>query len=569
MTGLGMIIPVLNGFVDPDKYEPLLTKWPRVAEAVKYSPLPLDNSSIFAIIVLIVLTCTYLENICYYLSQSFANKLSMEVADNLRGKIFNRYLSFGKSFHDKKNIGELNLILTSFVSAVAQHLHHVSMWLMVSGFCLGFLLLMLVISWRLTLTALLLIPIVHLISTRMTKVLNSASQNEADSTVELSELSHDILSNLTLVQLSASEKEEEEAFKRLSSEIASSGITSRNRRSAIPRIADTINSTGIILLACGAAFLFFKVENSSIGRLSAFFISLKRLTSHLELFISYWTQCLTNIPSLEKVAWIFDDSDKTFLKSGTLEIPEKIEELEFKNVSFSYDEKSNYLNEITFTAKRGEMIAIIGQTGAGKTTLVNLIPRFYEPSSGVILLNKINLKDLSSSTLRTKISFVNQHPFILNKTIKENISYGLKPEQWNKELLIEATKNAHFLSFIKSLPNGFDTMLGPKGVRLSGGELQRLSLARAFLRNPDILILDEPTSALDAITEKHIQEALLTLIPNRITILIAHRLATIKACSQVIVMEQGRIVENGTTAELWEKEGGLFRHYCNLQGIVH
>ena len=231
-------------------------------------------------------------------------------------------------------------------------------------------------------------------------------------------------------------------------------------------------------------------------------------------------------------------------------------EVQFDNVRFGYDKSNPILKGINFTAKPGEMIGLVGKSGAGKSTTINLLCRFYEPDAGAIVIDGVKASDIDLHLMRNQIGLVLQEPFLFNGTVAENIAYG-KPDAPFEEIMAAAkAANAH--NFVLSKPDGYDTVVGEKGSKLSGGERQRVSIARAILHNPRILILDEATSSVDVETEKQIQEAIGRLIEGRTTFAIAHRLSTLRNASRLIVLEKGEIAEIGTHAELMEKKGVFY-----------
>ena len=565
LTGLGMVIPILNGLVDPNRYLALL-KSPPWSTYLQRLPWELDNTTLFGGIVFLALLCAYLENWFLYLGQSYSARLAMDTAHLLRVRIFSRYLGFAKRYYDHRSIGELSVAISTFVTAVAQYIHHISMCFVVACFSCAFVLLMLLISWRLTVFAMFLLPLTHFASKTLTRHLSEASQDEVDHTVHLSQHVQDVLQNITLTQLTGQEQRELQRLERTSAAIQRHGLISRNKRFLIPRIVDTINTTGIVVLACAAAFLFFKIEATSIGRLSAFFIALRRFTSHVEQFLSYWMQCIANVPSLKLVLKIFDDSDKSFINSGTKEFKGVSGQICFNDVTFGYGNDTLQLQNVSFTAVPGTMTAIVGATGSGKTTLVSLIPRFYDTLAGTIAIDGTDIRDFDLKSLRRHMAIVSQHPLVFSDTLRNNLTYGLEQHQAHDALVRDAVERAELGAFVAALPKGLDTYIGAQGVHLSGGELQRVAIARAILRDPDILILDEATSALDAETEASIQKALDYLVEDRVVFVIAHRLTTIRRANQIIVLEGGRIVEHGSSRELLAL-GGTFQRYCELQGI--
>ena len=253
-------------------------------------------------------------------------------------------------------------------------------------------------------------------------------------------------------------------------------------------------------------------------------------------------------------------------KPGALEVPHLAGNILIQDVSFRYDSHKPVLNKVSLSIKAGETIAFVGPSGAGKTTICSLIPRFYEIDEGVISIDGLNIQDIKLKSLRSHIGIVQQDVFLFTGTIRENIAYG-KMDATEEEIR-EAARKAHLESLIASLPDGYDTQIGERGLKLSGGQKQRLAIARMFLKNPPILILDEATSALDTETEKIIQQSLMELAENRTTLIIAHRLATIRDADRVVVVTEDGIVEDGTYTELVEQNGIFARlHHIQYQQL--
>jgi len=243
---------------------------------------------------------------------------------------------------------------------------------------------------------------------------------------------------------------------------------------------------------------------------------------------------------------------------------EFIDKIEFKNVSFHYDDSPELiLCEVNFSVKKGEIIALVGSSGAGKTTLVDLIPRFFDPTQGEITIDGIDIKKLSVANLRKFMGIVTQETVLFNETVKSNIAYGL--EDYQSEKIITAAKIANAHNFIKDLPNGYDTLIGERGAKLSGGQRQRISIARALLKNPPIMIFDEATSALDNESEVLVQEAIERLMHERTTFVIAHRLSTIRNANRILVLEGGRVVQDGKHEDLLKDKDGIYRKLYELQ----
>jgi ABC-type multidrug transport system fused ATPase/permease subunit len=251
--------------------------------------------------------------------------------------------------------------------------------------------------------------------------------------------------------------------------------------------------------------------------------------------------------------------NKKYFKNGQTEFLGLKRSIDFISVDFGYDGDNLVLHDITLTIERGQMTALVGASGAGKTTLADLIPRFYDPTQGKVLIDGVELREFEINSLRRKMAVVSQDTFIFNTSVWNNIAYGT--EGASEDEILEAARLANALEFIQEMPEEFETQLGDRGVRLSGGQRQRLAIARALLRNPEILILDEATSALDSVSERLIQESLEKLSVGRTVIAIAHRLSTIVRADKVVVLEQGRIVEQGGYQELLEQGGKLWKYH--------
>ncbi|MFM8005470.1 MAG: ABC transporter ATP-binding protein, partial [Dolichospermum sp.] len=288
------------------------------------------------------------------------------------------------------------------------------------------------------------------------------------------------------------------------------------------------------------------------------------ITQDLNGVVAFLT---TQSGAVENIKNLLKTDDKIYFQNGTLKFPGLKRSIDLVSVDFDYSPEQRVLHNITLSIKQGEMTALIGSSGAGKTTLANLIPRFHDASDGYIYIDDVDLQKFEINSLRRQIAVVSQDTFIFNTSVWKNIAYGT-PNVTETEIK-EAARLANALEFILEMPEGFDTQLGDRGVRLSGGQRQRIAIARALLRNPEILILDEATSALDSVSERLIQESLEKLSVGRTVIAIAHRLSTIAKADKVVVLEQGRIVEQGKYQELLEQKGKLWQYHQVQYEVSH
>ena len=266
--------------------------------------------------------------------------------------------------------------------------------------------------------------------------------------------------------------------------------------------------------------------------------------------------------SAERVFNILDTPLDIIEKPGAKALDDFSKEIKFESVGFNYDESGKILSDISFSINKGSVVAIVGPSGSGKSTIADLIPRFYDVKEGMITIDGQNIRDLTLSSLREKMGIVSQETILFNETIEFNIKYGIS--EFTEDDLIVSTKAANAYDFIQDQPDGFKTVIGEKGVKLSGGQRQRIAIARAIYKNPPFLILDEATSALDTKSERLVQNALDNLMKNRTVLVIAHRLSTVKNADQIIVMDEGKIIESGTHNHLYDKEGMYYNLY-NVQ----
>ena len=292
-----------------------------------------------------------------------------------------------------------------------------------------------------------------------------------------------------------------------------------------------------------------------VGAAVQMYKPLKQLSQiHLKLEIA--------APGAERVFSVLETESVISDNPVAIEMEEPIRDIEFKRVSFQYSDKVKVLDNVSFSLQQGECVAIVGSSGSGKSTMVNLVPRFYDTSAGSVCINNHDIRDYTLSSLRRAIGVVTQQTFLFNQSVAENISYGASDA--TQEDIIVAAKKANAHDFIMELDKGYDTVIGERATLLSGGMAQRLTIARALLKNPPILILDEATSSLDTESEKLVQEALDELMKDRTVLVIAHRLSTIRNADRIIVLDKGCIIEEGSHDELYAK-GGSYRRLCDLQ----
>jgi subfamily B ATP-binding cassette protein MsbA len=327
-------------------------------------------------------------------------------------------------------------------------------------------------------------------------------------------------------------------------------------------ITETV-ATGIAMLILLVGARQVQVDGVMTGsELIAFLLIVMRMLQPLKQLSQVPTVAQQSLAAAERIFEVFDTPSETARDRGTREVSRFEGTVAFEQVGFAYDDEP-VLRDITFTARRGEVVALVGPSGAGKSTLVDLIPRFYEPTAGRIRLDGVDTQEITLASLRALTGVVSQDTVLFNDTVRNNIAYGAAG-RFTAAQVEAAARAANAHEFISALPEGYDTVLGERGARLSGGQRQRLAIARALLADPPILILDEATSALDTESERLVQEAIDRLLTGRTVFVIAHRLSTIQHASQILVLDRGRVVEHGTHGELLAL-GGTYRRLHALQ----
>jgi ATP-binding cassette, subfamily B, bacterial MsbA len=500
-----------------------------------------------------------LKNILIYSYTLVFQSVNASIGHRLRCAILRQLLSVGQSYLDTHDSGKmLNTLATETwrVSSAFTVLAD-----MVINLCMTliFTILLLLISWKLMLVtgcALLMISQLIRLLTRQGKRL-SAQATAANG--ELTQRMLETLDGLQLVRAFGREGHELQRFEAASREV-SKAFFKLDRVSGLVHPLSEVFTVSLLL-----GILVF-VAMATPGQMAVsltFLVLLYRLQPRVKQLDVNRVALDTYSASVEDVRAVLDESDKPYLRSGH-RVPVSIEKgITFENVTLHYDsEKSAALKQVTCSINVGETTALVGPSGAGKSSLISLICRFYDPSHGRLLVDGVPLLELNLEWWRSRVAVVSQEIYLFNASVAENIRYG-KLDASREELVVAACK-AHAIEFIEELPEGFETILGDRGVRLSGGQRQRLALARAFIRDPQILILDEATNSLDLISEGVVQDALEEFGRNRTVLIIAHRISTIEHADKVIVLDSGRIVESGTVRQLLAAEG-LFSRFYALQ----
>ncbi|HSS63810.1 MAG TPA: lipid A export permease/ATP-binding protein MsbA [Gammaproteobacteria bacterium] len=469
---------------------------------------------------------------------------------DLRVAVFDKLTCLPARYFDRTTTGSLISKVTFDAGQVAEAGTHVLTVLIRDSLAIiGLLAWMVYLNWKLTLVFLIAAPFVVAIVRYFSSRLRQMSKNLQTSMGEVTHVLDETISGQRIVRTFGGQAQERERFTSGVNRARQFQVKFASAAHAVAPIAQFVTAVALAVLLYIAGRQFVEGEISP-GTFMSFFAAMAMLFSPLKRLTSVNGPLQRGLAAADSVFGMIDEPAEA--DEGTRTIGRSSGHLEFRNVSFAYEQgKTGGVEHLSFVIEPGETIALVGPSGGGKSTLVNLIPRFYVPDSGQILLDGVDTKTLTLASLRRQIGLVSQDVVIFNDTVRNNIAYGSLAGADDSEV-VKAAEAAHAREFIDKLPRGFDTVLGQRGVGLSGGQRQRIAIARAFLKDAPLLILDEATSSLDSESERHIQEALEELRRGRTTIVIAHRLSTIEWADRILVMSGGRIVESGTHEKLLE-----------------
>ena len=506
------------------------------------------------VLCLTILTVFVMKNVFLYLKNLALTYVQFNLITNIRNNLFDHFHKLSISFFDKNKSGELTSILVNDVSnmriALGTSFHKI---FIEPINIITFISILFIINLKLATIALFIIPITSLAILLIGKSIRRKSKRTAEQIAEIMGRISEILNSIRVVKAFGNEDYESKRFKKEQDKYYSLITRRAKLKLTASPIAETIGAIiGVLLLWVGGSdVLVMKTMNSE--DFIRFILILFSVLGPIRLLSNVSIQMQMGIASAERVFKVLDTNTEVVEKENPVKINKFENSLEFKNVDFFYDNNEPVLKNVSFEIKKGEMVAIVGPSGAGKSTIADLISRFYDAKSGAIFFDGIDLRDISTKSLRNNFGIVTQETILFDETIEFNIAYG--KIKYSEDELINASIAANAYDFIKEQPKGFQTVIGEKGLKLSGGQRQRIAIARAILRNPPILILDEATSALDTNSEREVQIAIDNLMRDRTTVVIAHRLSTIKQSDSIIVLDDGRVVENGNHASLLKKKG--------------
>ena len=513
----------------------------------------------------ILILSNVLSNLFRYLGSMTVEVMRTRTLQRMRNEMFERTMGMNVGYFSDQRKGDIMSKITSDVMIVQFCITNTLQVAFREPFLIiGYCILMVNISWQLTVFSILYLPVVGLIIGSIVKRLRHPAQRGQERMGDMVSVMEESLSGVKAMKSYNAFDYICSKFRAINAEMSSILISMARKQQLASPMSEFLGITAIsVVLVFGGSL----VQSGALmaSGFVAYIAAFSQLTRPLRSFIDQFANINQGIAAGERVFSIIDAESEVQNKPNAIALEEFKDKIEFRSVGFSYDDTREILHDISFTVNKGETVALVGPSGGGKSTLSELIPRFYDSRSGEILIDGRPIGDYTQESLREHMGIVSQETILYNDSIRNNIAMGR--EDATLEQIIAAAKVANAHDFIMQSENGYDTNIGDRGTKLSGGQRQRLSIARAVLRNPEILILDEATSALDTESEKLVQEALTTLLEGRTSVVIAHRLSTIHNADRIIVIDQGRIAEQGTHTELMAR-GGIYAHLIEMQSLA-
>lgn len=511
-----------------------------------------------------ILSIFFIKNIFLYIKNLLLRIVELKLVRDVRDHLYKHIQTLSLGYFHKRHTGSITSIVMNDVEQLQVALGVVFQRLFVEPInILTFVTLLFIISWKLAIIAIIIIPLAGFAIIGIGRSIRRKSRRTQQKIAEIMQILTETLSSIRIVKAFVNEKDEIKKFTRESSNYFKLLL----KRARLDLISGPITeSFGVII---GVVLLWYGGTEVLMDRglvpedFIRFILILFSILGPIKQLSNVNLKIQAGAASAERIFGLLDTPSEIVEDPNPIDLGIFNKSISFNKVHFEYNEDNDQvLDQVSFTIKKGEVVAMVGPSGAGKSTIADLIPRFFDVSSGVIEIDENDIKKLSLASLRSNMGIVTQEVILFNDTIKNNIAYA--QSDVSDDAIYAAAKAANALEFIEKTPNGFDTLVGERGAKLSGGQKQRLAISRALLKNPPILILDEATSALDTESEKKVQKAIEALMKDRTTLVIAHRLSTVQNADKIIVIDRGKVIETGTHQKLYD-QNGVYRKLYDIQ----
>ncbi len=570
-----LIVPIMNTMFDPDYAFERVTELPPLAFNTEYLTTlfnylysliyaEYDRQKVLIMLALITIFISFLSNLFRYLGAWTVESMRARTLQRMRDEMFSRVMDMHVGYFSDQQKGDIISRITADVNVVQFCITNTLLVAFREPFLIiGYIGMMIMLSWELSIFSILFLPLVAMLIGSIVKRLRHPARTNQRRLGEMVSALDESLAGVKVIKSYNAADYVKRNFFHINEDVAQLTLSMARRQQLASPMSEFlgISAVGVVLVFGGIL-----VGNGSLdpGSFIAFVAIFSQITRPVRHFVDQFANINQGIAAGERIFGIIDSRPAIEDKPDAKPFTGLKEKIEFREVHFSYDGRREVIDGVSFEVRRGETVALVGPSGGGKSTLSELIPRFYDPEQGSILVDGVPLSDYTQESLRAHMSLVAQETVLFNDTIEANLRMG-KADATHEEI-VAAARIANADEFIMQTPEGYQTNIGDRGSKLSGGQRQRLSIARAVLKNPEILILDEATSALDTESEKLVQDALNKLLVGRTSVIIAHRLSTIQGADKIIVVAEGRIAEQGTHDELIAM-GGIYAHLIEMQSF--